>query len=400
MKEYIDRPQAQRNRIIAIINEVLFALFVFFFYIIFQRDLIALMQETWSHGQTSNNPVVTALVVLVVLLLVQRAVRAITRLHGRWDAFTWVPSFMLLSLSTSVQLPSLSFRLRSWTIVGAVVIAVLYAVVFISHAFHSDKKTPLANLLCPNLVVIVLSALVCMEMTNHDAALHQELAAFRHADRGETERVADVGRRSLETTPMLTALRNVALVQTDRAGDELFRYPQPLRSDGLGVEHFLRQDTRFGSDAFYSFLGEEPYGGESAAVFCERIYRQDDTPFHRNLYIASLLLDCRLSDFASEFPPSQMLAESVHVDSLPRHYREAWVLASYLYRDKDMLVDYDDPEMQSLFNEFRSSLNSSHRTVHETLNELFLTYGKTYWYYYYRETTSLTDDSHTNVPKK
>ena len=100
MREFIDRPQQLRNRTIGIIDEVLFFVFVVFFYILFQRDLIAVMQETWSHGQTTNNPLITSLIAIVLLLVVQRIVRAISGLRGRWEALTWLPSFMLLSLST------------------------------------------------------------------------------------------------------------------------------------------------------------------------------------------------------------------------------------------------------------------------------------------------------------
>lgn len=390
MREFIDRPQQLRNRTIGIIDEVLFFVFVVFFYILFQRDLIAVMQETWSHGQTTNNPLITSLIAIVLLLVVQRIVRAISGLRGRWEALTWLPSFMLLSLSTDVSLPAFSYHLLPWGIIAVAVIGVLLLAVFFSNVTRSDKKTPLSSLLIPNLAIFALSAVLCMEFTNHDAALHQELAAFRYARQGDVTAVTNVGRRSLETTPMLTALRNVALAHEGRLGDELFTYPQPYGSDGLCVNRYSRPDTHFGSQTFYEFLGDEPYGGEASADFCERLYRQDDAPVHRDLYAASLLLDGRLREFVAAFPPSRYVelndegGAQTDFSSLPIHYREAWVLARSLYSREPALENYHDAEMQAQFDDFRSRYESAHTDTKIILNELYLTYGKTYWHYFYQ----------------
>ena len=368
------RTQDRRDKPIALIHAVLFVVFTAFFIVFFQRDLIALMQATWSHGQTINNPFVTAGILMLLLILLRQAVKRITRLRGRWDAFTWLPSYLVLGFTTAVDGRTLHYDLMPWAAVFSGCLLVLLLVCWMRNHWSTDKRTTFFSLLFPGWVVTVVSMLLCMILTNHDAALHQELAAYRYAADGNAERVAAVGRRSLETTPALTALRNVALAREGKIGDELFTYPQPYGVEGLGVSRFTRQKTLYGAETFYGFLGIEPYGGETTAAFLQRIYRQDDTPLHRDLYAASLLLDGRLSDFVEAFPP---LADA---DAAPRHWREAWLLYRALSDPTSFI--FSDAELQPLLDDFLTKLRTSHTDNQTTLNALYLTYGNTYWYYY------------------
>lgn len=365
------RDQDKRNKPVAAVHGVLFVAFTFLFFVFFQRDLVALMQETWSRGQTFNNPMVTAAIVALVLILLQQIVKSITRLAGRWEAFTWLPSYLLLGLSTSVDGHTMRFNLVPGAYVMGGCVLVLLVVAWLRRFWPVDKRSSFLSLLLPGLVVTVISMVLCMVLTNHDAALHQELAAYRYASRDDAKRVAAVGRRSLETTPALTALRNVALAREGRVGDELFTYPQPYGVDGLDISRFTRQNTQFGARVFYRFLGHEPYGGENTAAFVARLYRQDDSPFHRDLYAASLLLEGRLTDFVQAFPPSGYDNPA----TAPRHWREAWLLCPNL-------SSYTDEELQPQLDQFLTTFRSSHTDRQTTLNSLYLTYGQTYWYYY------------------
>ena len=368
------RAQDQRNKPIAIIYAVLFVAFTVLFFAFFQRDLVALMQATWSRGQTLNNPLVTAVIVALVLIVLRWIVKLITRLGGRWEAFTWVPSYLLLGLTTSVDGASMHYDLRSWAFVVGGCVLMLLIVCWLSAHWYSDKRTSFSALLLPGLVVTVISMVLCMMLTNHDAALHQELAAYRYAANGRADRVAAVGRRSLETTPALTALRNVALAREGRAGNELFTYPQPYGVDGLCVSRFTRQNTLYGAGTFYEFLGVEPYGGETTGAFYRRLYHQNDTPLHRDLFAASLLLEGRLTDFTEAFPPPPQGKPNAS----PRHWREAWLLTKALTGT----TSYADDELQPQLDDFLTTLRTSHTDRKATLNTLFLTYGKTFWYYY------------------
>jgi len=373
----MERPQQQRNRAVAILLAVVFFVFTAFFFIFFQQDLIALLQETWSHGATKNNPYVTTIIVAIILFVLHRLVKAITHLSGRWEAFTWLPSYLLLGLSTAVDSNTLAFNIKFWPVVLGACLLVMLIVCWLSKIWMPDKRTAFSNLFMPSLATTLISMLLCMQFANHDAAFHQELAAYRHASHDDAPRVAAVGQHSLETTQALTALRNVALAREGRAGDELFHYPQPYGTNGLDINRFTRQNTSFGATTFYTFLGAEPYGGETTAAFIQRQYQLNDTPLFKELYAASLLLDCRLDEFVSAFPPPSAAAAAA---ASPRHWREAWMLHKAL--NKSSLLNYTDDELQPQLDEFLTALRNSHTDQRTTLNALFLDYGETFWHYY------------------
>lgn len=377
MREHYTIDQQRHHRAVRVLLSFLFLLFVFCFFLFFQNDLIAVMQETWSRGITRNNPVITACIVGGLLLLLQTGLHRLFNICGRWEAFSFLPSFMILSLSTDVS--SSSFHYESsvkWIVILVVAFAVTWVVPHLCDMVSRERKTSFVSLLATNLAVFALSMASCMALTNHDAPLHMELAAFRYADLEDVERVSHLGERSLETTPALTALRNAALCREGRAGEALFSLPQPYGVDGMLPGRYIRHDTRYGAEVWNRLVDSEPYGGEKALDFCHRLYRTNDTPFHRDLYIAALLLDRQLDVFSREFPPALM------GDTLaPRHYREAWLLAQY---EGVARMDYQDSELEPLFDAFLALDRLPDATPLVTANRRQLSYGKTYWNYYYK----------------
>lgn len=392
MREYLDRLQLQRYKTIRVLFMVLFVLFVFFYVLLFQRDILAVMQQTWSHGQTTNHPVVTSFILSAVLLLLQWGIKAIFGFRGRWEVVAYLPSFLLLSMFTDVDTTSIHYSLQKWGIIWGGCILLLFMLSWLSQLGKSDKKVPLSILLAPNILYFVISILLCMSFTCHNASIHMELAAYRHACRGETEKIPEIGRRSLETTPSLTALRNVALVKMQRAGSELFSYPQPYGANGMLVSSFTRPETDYGAKTFNLFLGYEPYGGEDAVGFYSRLWHADDNSYLRDLYIVSLLLDRQVDVFSREFPPQDMGDKEA-----PRHYREAWILCKYLYPDVE--VDFMDEEMKSAFDVFmtmvpngsRSIVNRQKEEDKVLINRRFLEFGSTYWNYFFQTDKILTN---------
>ena len=390
------RMQQERDNGIRWIMTALFVLFAFGYIVLFQRDLIALMQETWSHGQTHNNPLVTFVVATTLLLLLQVGVRSLLDINGRWEAFSYLPSLMLLAFFTDVDTHTFCYQhAGKWITVFVLTVIGIYLLPRLGRMKYPDSKASLVTLLQPNLVTFVLGAVLCMALSCHDAPLHMELAAWRHAASDEPDRVASVGRRSLETTPSLTALRNVALCREGRAGDELFTLPQPYGVEGLGVDRYMRRGTRFGCEVFDAFVGAAPYGGEGVMDFCKRMAQDDASPHYRDLYMAALLLDGQLQTFARQFPPSAL------GDTLaPRHYREAWLLYEHLCPDSHL--SYHDAALEPLLEaclEIRvadtasdgpgkASSAGEHLPSYaatpekEAENRRMLAFGDTYWHYY------------------
>ena len=87
---------------IRIICAVLFATFSFLYIYMFQGELLALLQDHLSKGVTSNNAVGTALIVTLLLLFVQWGVNRMSKLHGSWEALSYVPSCVLLCIANVI----------------------------------------------------------------------------------------------------------------------------------------------------------------------------------------------------------------------------------------------------------------------------------------------------------
>lgn len=354
---------------------LLFVLFCCLYLLLFQRDVMCLVQDVLSHGQTAYRPLVTTTLVTVLLVLLQRGVRALLDFSGRWEAVAYLPSCLLLALMADIDVTTLSYSLDKWLWIGIAAVAVLLFLAWLHHLLWQGKPVNRAAFMWPNLLTFSLLFLLTMQLTNHDAAAHQELAAWRHAAAEDYDAVLEVGERSLETTQPLTALRLLALARTGTVGDRLFRYPQPYGADALVLSPYRRQSPLFGSNTYYRLLDDEPYGGEGGLAFSRRLYTRDDTPFTRDLFIASLLLDDRLDEFCQLFPPA-VLGDTL----APVHYREAWLLEAHL--NPDFL--YSDPQLQPTLDAFLAVLHNDSLPPVVNRNTRFRYYGKTYYDYYYR----------------
>ena len=88
---------------IRIICAVLFATFSFLYINLFQGELLALVQDHLAQGQTSNNAFVTALLITVLLIALQYFLNRAGKLHGCYEALSYLPSCVLLALITQVD---------------------------------------------------------------------------------------------------------------------------------------------------------------------------------------------------------------------------------------------------------------------------------------------------------
>ena len=354
----------------------LFVLFCILYLLLFQHDVMCLVQDVLSRGQTTYRPIVTTLLLTTLLVLLQRAVRGLLGFDGRWETVSYLPSCLVLAFVADIDVRTLRYPLTKWVWVAALAVGLLLLLAWLHRMMWRRKANRHAALMWPNLLTFSLLFLLTLQLTNHNAAAHQELAAWRHATAEDYEAVAAVGERSLETTQPLSALRLLALARTGTVGDRLFRYPQPYGADALVMNRFNRQSTLFGADTYGRLLGDEPYGGESGMAFARRLYARDDTPFTRDLFIAALLLDDHLDEFCRTFPP-----EALGDTLAPIHYREAWLLEAHL----NPAFLYTDDELQPTLDAFLAVLHDDSLTPVANRNTRLRYYGKTYYDYYYRK---------------
>lgn len=363
---------------IRIICAVLFALFSFFYIYLFQGEQLALVQDFLSQGKTTNNAFITATIITLLLLVLQFLINRIGKLHGRYEAFSYLPSCVLLALLTKVD-AYLSYSLWQWVIALAVV-AVLYAlVVWVERNTLLSREVKFLRELNTNLMVMAVMFVFAGWYGNNSPAQQMELAAWKYAHDGDYESVLRVGNRSLDTNANLTALRGLAMAKTGRLGELLFAYPQPYGAEGLLMNRYKVQTTAYGAEEFYKLLGDCPYGGEKAVAFYKRMMKQYETEEYRSLYAAALLLDKNLVDFVSLTIDGNLTVESL--SEAPVCYQEAWMI--YNEQHPFSPVEFEPQgwiteryhEYLSLREEYASDVVSMQSLSHRW-------FGNTYWYYY------------------
>lgn len=354
---------------------LLFAIFSFLYIYVFQGELLALMQDYLSKGVTKNNAFLAAIIITALLMLLQWGVNRMSKLHGRWEAVSYLPSCALLALLTDINAGTMLYSLSHWAW-GVPACVVLYiALVWLNRMMGGVRKRGFLFLLWPNLATLSLLFILVGQLGNNASVSHMELAAWGYVHDDKYERVLEVGRRSDDCNAELTALRNLALAKTGKLGDMLFCYPQPYGSNGLIYNRYSRQTEAYGAKEFYRHLGAEAYGGESGRAFTERMYHKSDSTIYRDLYLAALLLDKDLDAFVKE--ASSMVETG---KPLPVHYQEALLLYDEQHGTSSTFTT--DSVVAQRFADYRA-LGREHAGDDVTTRNLARRkFGDTYWCYY------------------
>lgn len=360
---------------IRIICALLFSSFAFLYIYLFRGEQLALVQDHLSQGQTTNNTLITALLVTLLLWLVHYLLNRMGKLHGRYEVFSYLPSCVLLAQLTKVN-DTFTYAWGQW-LIGLLVALVLYIlVVWIDRNTLQLRDTKFLQLLIPNLGFMSALFVFVGWYGNSESASSLELAAWKHTHRGAYDKVLAVGKRSDDCTIRLTALRNLALAKTDQLGYKLFAYPQPYGSEGLLMSRYNVQTPEYGSKEYYQLLGGTPYGGEQASAFYQRMMHKSDSVPHRALYAAALLLDKELGDFAAlTATPGDTLHDA------PTHYQEAWMI----YNEQHPFTPITFVPDSAVEQRYRAylALRESHAAEPTVLRNLSRRqFGDTYWYYY------------------
>ena len=108
---------SNRNRFdktLSVICAILFATFSFIYIYTFQGELLALMQDYLSKGVTTSNSFWAAIIITSLLCLMQYGINRISKLHGRWEAVSYIPSCVLLALVTNVNDGTMLYTASEW----------------------------------------------------------------------------------------------------------------------------------------------------------------------------------------------------------------------------------------------------------------------------------------------
>ena len=363
---------------IRIICAVLFATFSFLYITMLQGELLALVQDHLAQGQTSNNTFITALIITLLLVVLQYLLNKAGHLHGRYEAFSYLPSCVLLALITKVD-NTFSYSWVQW-VVALVVVAVIYTLVaWMSRNSFQPRDVKFLQLFTPNLGVLTLLFLFTGWYGNNVPADQMELSAWKYTHAEQYDKVLKVGKHSEDCNVELTALRNLALAKTGQLGTKLFAYPQPYGSDGLMMNRYNVQTPSYGAKEFYNTLGATPYGGESAVAFYKRMMVKTGSSFYLDLYLSALLLDKDLTTFvtstASDWQDEGSLSDA------PVHYQEAWMI----YNEQHPFTPVAFVPSEAVSQRYHDylTLREAHASDPVDMqNFCRRQFGDTYWYYY------------------
>lgn len=363
---------------IRIICAVLFVTFSFLYISMLQGELLALVQDHLAQGQTSNNTFITALIITSLLMLLQFLLNKVGQLHGRYEAFSYLPSCVLLALITKVD-NTFSYSWVQW-VVALVVVAVIYTIFsWISRNSFQPRDVKFLQQFTPNLGVLTLLFLFTGWYGNNVPAEQMELSAWKYIHAEQYDKVLEVGKRSDDCNIELTALRNLALAKTGQLGNRLFAYPQSYGSDGLLMNRYNVQTPSYGAKKFYDALGATPYGGESATAFYKRMMVKTDSVIYRDLYLSALLLDKDLMTFATCTAGDRQ--DEVALSDAPVHYQEAWMI----YNEQHPFTPIAFVPAEAVSQRYHDylSLREAHASDPVAMQNLCKRqFGDTYWYYY------------------
>lgn len=362
---------------IRILCAVLFAIFSFIYIYVFQGELLALMQDYLSKGVTESNTFVTALLFTLLLLLLQWGINRVSKLHGRWEALSYIPSCTLLALFTDVNDGTMLYSGESW-LWGVPLCTILYiGIVWLNRMTVSVRRLNFYGFLWPNLLTFSLLFVLTAQISNHAPAPHMELDAWKYTHDEKFEKVLEVGHRSDDYNAELTALRNLAMAKTGTLPERLFHYPQHYGADGLVYNKHKKQSSAYGASEFYRHLGGNmPYGGENGRAYTRRMAMKNDSAIYRDLYLAALLLDKDLPAFMKETAP--LATSDTHV---PTHYQEAWLLYNEQYPES-ALSFAPDSAIVARFEEYRSLQSEHEDNAIVAENLCRRKFGMTFWCYY------------------
>lgn len=360
---------------IRIVCAVLFVIFSFLYICMMQGELLALVQDHLAQGKTSNNTIVTATLITSLLFALQYLLNKLGRLHGKFEALSYLPSCALLALMTKVD-GGLSYSFVQWLVCLCVVAAVYGIFVWFDRNTVQFNTKTLFSQLSTNLFFLALLFVFTGWYGNSSPVRQMELAAWRHTHDREYAKVLKVGERSDECNAGFTALRNLALAQTGQLGSRMFAYPQHYGSDGLMMNRYNVQTPTYGASEFYDILGAQPYGGEAASAFYKRMSEKTDSVIYRDLYVAALLLDKNLEDFVQTVGGERAI-EAI----LPVHHQEALIIYNEQHPFTPVVFATDN-EVEQRYQEYLTLRETHADNLTSMQNLSKRMFGDTYWYYY------------------
>lgn len=369
---------------IKVVCAIIFIVFVVSYVFSFQGDLLTMIQNVWSDGQTRYHRGVGVAIITLILSLVAFVVSLLIKLPQRTFSLVFFPSFLMLGLLTAVHVDGGSVTTSLGWLVASPVMLVLY--VFVTGQIRSYQPflTPLHStsfLSHPwwtNILLLVCMMCMTYMMGNTDRTLHTRLKVERYCQKKQWDKALETGLPQYDNDSSLTMLRALALANKGELGSRLFNYDATGGSAALMPQQDKSVTFLLGSDIqLWKTVGVAPRDrSQTMCAFLKKELRRGTVNAVAKDYIlCSYLLDRDLKTFARTLP----LYYAIN-DSLPTHYAEAYVMYCEKYNVSDTLLA---PAMKADYADFLTTMREQpSRVLRESA--IRSAYFGTYWYYYYR----------------
>lgn len=366
---------------------IVFLVFSFCYLYYFQADVLAVAQHVLSKGMTHYNRLVGAILITLALYLLQLLVYAFLRLRKRSHALTYVPSMLFLAMITDVSSDiDRHFSMGAWWWVFPLVIILWLPLMLLARALRdvepeSEPVGVFSRAMWINMLVMCLLIIIVVSVGNTNAVFHYRMRAESALLAGDYQRALKQGSKSLETDADLQMIRMYALSRTGEMAERLFEYPVAGNSSTMlpveGLSHF----SMYPVDSLYKYLGARPKGEMTTTRYLELMQRRDSVDDKRiaDYQLCGLLLDKRIDDFVRELRRHYAEGDTLDIDHLPKHYREAMTLYTHL-RSKPVVV-YRNSVMDEDWRNLQE-LEAKYPDPTERKGKVEEHYRGTYWYYY------------------
>lgn len=356
-----------------------FAIFSFTFIAIYKSPLIEMVYNSVATGKLQYNGYVLSGVVTAILVGLALWLNRFAKFQREWTAMAFLPSALLLAFLTDIERTIFvgNGSLVEWAWIFVIGIAFyLFLSFLLARILFKKIKNPtmVANrIVWRNLVLLTLTFLSIGYLSGGDKNFMREAVQYKYYCKGDADAALAVGAHSPLASQQITAQRAFLLSLKGELGERLFEYPQYYGVDGL-LPTVVRTMPVV-PDSIYSHIGLSRAAGESVTDFLARAVGGDSVSIvAQEYYLSSLLLERRIVDFADK------VYEFYNVsDELPKHYKEALVLYSYIVPEYSLAFNADD---------MSASLKSMIETVkHKGRASVFSAqlqaeYGNTYWWYF------------------
>lgn len=357
---------------------MVFVSFCFCYLYYYQADLLALMQYTYSDGQTHYNhlwgAVLTALLLLSVNLL---AIRRNKEFHT-FSAWTFFPSTILLTFITGGRQTedlNLSFGFIACMSLIAVCLYVIFSKCirnFIRTNSEKINNNSLIKNLWINLLIITVQFMYVCAFSNSDRLFHARLHVLQSlCEKDYDEALSTIVK--LETSDrQLTTLIVYTLSKKNMLAERLFEYP--LRGGSVSLLPDSTLTSKFGFDEIYHHLNLKIPGNQIHNSIEFIRHGKGINKQAADYILCGYLMDKNLDAFVENITKYYDIN-----DLLPKHYREALTL--YVHSHTAPKVIFKNSIMDADFQDYQN-MEHDITDTEERKNKLRDTYGNTYWYYY------------------